>query len=197
MYYIVGLGNPGEKYKNTRHNTGWLLLDACIDALGLPTPHQSSKLSGRVSEGVVEGTEVTCLYPDTFMNHSGTAVAKLVPQNEAAQLIVLYDDIDLPFGEVKVSFGRGDGGHNGIKSIASSLGTKDFVRVRIGIASATVWPWESGAVRRPKGDALASYVLGTLTKKEAAVVADMATWVPNLVATIIRDGKEVAMQEYN
>jgi peptidyl-tRNA hydrolase, PTH1 family len=197
MHYIVGLGNPGEKYKNTRHNIGWLLLDACIDALGLPAPHQSSKASGRISEGVVVGTEVICLYPDTFMNHTGKAVAKLVPPTETLRLIVLYDDIDLPLGEVKVSFGRGDGGHNGIKSIVESLHTKDFIRVRIGIASATVWPWETGAVRRPKGDALAKYVLGTLTKKETAVVAEMAKWLPDLVTTIIRDGKEVAMQEYN
>lgn len=197
MHYIVGLGNPGEEYAQTRHNIGWLLLDACIASLQLPTPHQSSKASGRVSEGVVEGQEVTCLYPDTFMNHSGTAVAKLVPPQEADKLIVLYDDIDLPFGEVKVSFGRGDGGHNGIKSIVASLGTKDFIRVRIGIASATVWPWETGDVRRPKGDALAKYVLGSLTKKETTLVAEVAKWMPDLLKTIIRDGREVAMQDYN
>lgn len=131
------------------------------------------------------------------MNHSGTAVAKLVPTNAVDKLIVLYDDIDLPLGSVKVSFGRGDGGHNGIKSIITSLHTKDFIRVRIGIARATVWPWETGDVRRPKGSSLATYVLGTFSKKEVTIVAELAHWLPDVVKTIVCDGREIAMQNYN
>jgi peptidyl-tRNA hydrolase, PTH1 family len=197
MMYIVGLGNPGEKYADTRHNVGWLLLDAFVTEAGLPHPHQSAEYSGRVSEGVAYGVEVACLYPDTFMNHSGSAVKKLVPKNVVAQLVVLYDDVDLPLGEVKVSFGRGDGGHNGIKSIIASLGTKDFVRVRIGVAQKTVWPWEKGVVRRPRGDALGTFVLASFTKKERHELEAVASTVVEVLRVILTEGKEVAMNRFN
>src|SRR5690606_4374873 len=133
MYYIVGLGNPGKEYEHTRHNVGFFLLEIFAQEAGLPSFHESNAQSGYVSQGVFEGEEVTLLMPTTFMNASGSAVAKLVPAGSSDKLVVVYDDIDLPVGELRVSFGRGDGGHNGVKSIIEKLGTKDFVRIRIGV----------------------------------------------------------------
>jgi len=134
MLYIIGIREiPGKEYEHTRHNVGWMVLDYLV-SLSLPSPVSSSKYAGRISAGVLAGEEVMLLYPDTFMNKSGSAVKKLVPKGQEGNLVVVYDDVDIPVGEIKVSFGRGDGGHNGIKSIVASLGTKEFTRVRIGIA---------------------------------------------------------------
>ena len=197
MNYLVGLGNPGEKYANSRHNVGFMMLEACIIHFGLPQPHDSKQYAGRVSEGMIHEEEVACLFPDTFMNHSGTAVAKLVPKAKVAELVVLYDDVDLALGEVKVSFGRGDGGHNGIKSIIASLGTKDFVRVRIGVAQKTVWPWEKGDVRRPKGEKMGNFVLANFTKKERQELDALAPKVADIIGALVVEGKEAAMNRFN
>lgn len=194
MHYIVGLGNPGEQYERTRHNVGWLVLDVWRNAVGLPTLHQSSKYAGRVSEGVVAGREVVVLYPDTFMNQSGSAVAKLVPNAEVSQLVVVYDDVDLPLGEIKVSKGRGDGGHNGVKSIIAKLGTKDFVRVRVGICPRSFWTKEP---KRPKGAKLPKYVLGKFTNRELKEVEQVTAKVGEVIETIVTDGVERAMERCN
>ncbi len=197
MHFIIGLGNPGEKYAGTRHNVGFFMLLHFIGMHGLPEPHASSKYGGKLSEGMVGSEEVKCLFPDTYMNHSGTAAAKLVPKGHVEQLIVLYDDVDLPLGEFKVSFGRGDGGHNGIRSLIASLGSKDFVRVRIGVAQRTVWPWERGEIRRPKGERMGNFVLASFTKKERQELEALA---PNVVAAVtdaIIEGREAAMNRFN
>ena len=99
MYYIVGLGNPGEKYAKQRHNVGWMVLDDLVTDAGLPTPVTSGKYSGRVSECLIGGEEVVLLYPDTFMNNSGAAVRKLVPKGEEDNVVLIYDDVDIPIGE--------------------------------------------------------------------------------------------------
>ncbi len=197
MHYIVGLGNPGEKYQDTRHNVGWLMLEAFIKAHGLPEPHQSGKYSGLVSEGFVNGQEVVCLFPDTHMNNSGAAVKKLVPKGENEKLIVVYDDVDLPIGEMKISFGRGSGGHNGVESIIKSLGAKDFVRVRVGVAQKTFWPWEKGEVRRPKGEKMGDFVLASFTKKEREQLDLLAPTVSDAVTAIVTEGHMAAMGRFN
>lgn len=197
MFYIIGLGNPGEKYQHSRHNVGWLMVDAFVELLGLPGFVASSKYAGAVSEGVVLGVEVSVLKPDTYMNKSGSAARKLVPQGEESRMVVVYDDVDLPLGEFKVSVGRGDGGHNGIKSLVSSLGTKEFVRVRIGIAQKTVWPWEKGETRRPSGTALPRFVLKDFTRREHEALTALAPRVANCLKTILTDGPEAAMNRFN
>jgi len=193
MKYIVGLGNPGTEYSNTRHNVGWVALDYLIDTVGLPSHFASSKYAGRVSEGMLGAKEVTFLYPDTFMNKSGSAVQKLVPKGQSEDLIVVYDDVDIPVGEIKVSFGRGDGGHNGIKSIVSSLGTKDFARVRIGIAPKSFF----GKTKRPKGDRLPKHVLGDFKKREQNDLEEGLQKAKEAIELIVQGGVEVAMGRYN
>ncbi|MCB9818456.1 aminoacyl-tRNA hydrolase [Candidatus Nomurabacteria bacterium] len=195
MYYIVGLGNPGEKYSNTRHNVGWLALDYFLVENQLPAFVSSKQFSGKVTEGVVAESEVKVLYPDTYMNNSGSAVVKFVPKDDISKLIVVHDDIDLPFGEVKIGKGRGAGGNNGVQSIIEKLDSRDFVRVRIGIAPKSLW---SGEIKRPAGGGpLERFVLkpfGLLEKKD---LPELYKKVQLAIELIISEGVEKAMNKVN
>lgn len=195
MFYIVGLGNPGEKYVGTRHNIGWHVLNYCIEEWKLPSLIQDNSLSGEVTDGVVSGVEVAVLYPSTFMNNSGTAVAKMVPKNETGQLIVVHDDIDLPLGEVKIGKGRGAGGNNGVNSIIEKLGTKEFIRVRIGIAPKSIW---TGQAKRPAGGGpLERFVLQRFSPREQKQLTFVQEKVRYAIETILSEGLEAAMNQYN
>lgn len=195
MFYIVALGNPGLKYQLTRHNVGFLALDFFAKKNSLPKAVKSAKYLGEVSEAVVANTEVTLLYPDTYMNNSGLAVKKLVASGQENNLVAIYDDVALPFGEVKVSFSRGAGGHNGIKSIIDSLGTKDFVRVRIGVAATSFW---TGKLKVLTGDQLAKFVLSPFSKKEQEKLEqEILPQVTEILLLIIKDGYVKAMNQFN
>lgn len=198
MYYVVGLGNPGDLYHNSRHNIGWHVLDAVCAEKNFPQPILDKKYSGKTTQGMIGGLPVTLLYPDTFMNHSGKAVQKLVSPKDAERLMVIYDDIALPFGTVRISFGRGSGGHNGIESITTALGTKDFVRVRMGIGKVGFWPWEKkGEVKRPSGDKLAKYVLGNFSMTERGKLADVCARGVEAISDCIAQGHVKAMNIHN
>src|SRR5690606_16756246 len=125
---------------------------------------------GEMFEGSVSGKDARIIFPDTYMNHSGRTVKKAVEDDPEGSVVIVYDDVDLPFGEFKLSFGRGAGGHNGLKSIIEELGTPEFSRVRIGIAPVNWF----GKMVRPQGDRLADYVLGNLTNREAAKLRSVA-----------------------
>lgn len=197
MYYLVGLGNTGAEYATTRHNVGWLVLDNLCERHHIPEAILQNSVSGRVSAGKIAGVPVSVLYPETMMNNSGAAMRKFVPDGEGKRTVVFYDDIDLPLGEVRVSFGRGDGGHNGIKSIIEKVGTRDFVRVRIGIGKVGFWPWERGQLKRPQGEKLPKYVLGKFSKHELAEVEKVTGLVNEIVTTIVQYGHTAAMNRYN
>ncbi len=195
MFYIVGLGNPGEKYATTRHNVGWLALDYFCEHSLLPKPVMQKAMSGRTTEGVVEGKTVRVLYPETFMNNSGAAVAKLVPKEKAAHLIVIHDDIDIPFGEMKIVQRRGDGGNNGIKSIVAALQTKEFIRIRVGIAPKSFW---TGKVVRPAGGGpLERFVLKPFSKSESVQLPEVFEDISGALRTIFKSGADAAMNQYN
>lgn len=195
MFYIVGLGNPGKKYERTRHNVGWQVLDLTLQAWNLPSLIEEKAVSGRTTEGTVHGEFVKVLYPDTFMNNSGAAVVKFVLKDEIEHLIVVHDDIDLPLGEVKVAKGRGAGGNNGVKSIIGTLGSKAFVRIRIGIAPKSFF---TGDMKRPAGGGpLERFVLkpfGVLEQRELPAVYETAR---EAIETVLRDGVEAAMNQCN
>jgi len=193
MYYLVPLGNPGEKYETTRHNVGWLAVDYCKNLWRLPELVESGSASGRVTDGVVNNVEVKVLYPDTFMNNSGSAVVKLVPQSEINHLIVVHDDIDLPFGEIKLVQGKGGGGNNGVSSIIQKLGSKDFIRVRIGIAPTSFW---TGKTKRPAGGGpLERFVLKPFTTAEQKELDFVYEKVKAAIESIVVDGLESAMNK--
>ena len=153
MFLIVGLGNPGKEYQKTRHNIGFLALDAIAKEYDFPTFKLSKKHSSLISEGILNSIKVTLAKPQTFMNNSGKAVQSLLPKPGLGipkprlgntrlgnTLVVVHDDIDIPLGKVKFSKGSGSAGHKGVESIIQSLGTKDFTRIRIGIQPSTGKP---------------------------------------------------------
>lgn len=168
MYIVVGLGNPGEEYSRTRHNTGRMAA-AEVDKLG------SRKLK--------------VLVPDTFMNHSGKFVAKYVKSKKAAEkLIVIYDDLDLPLGSMKVSFNRGSGGHRGVESIIKALKTEAFIRIRIGISPR----------KKPGGEAaVEKHILGEFRKPEMEILKKVFKKAAQAVEKIVEEGLAPAMTEFN
>ncbi len=187
MITIVGLGNIGEEYKNTRHNVGWIVLESFINEHGLPSLVDSGKVSGAISEGMIGNTEVTILFPHTFMNNSGSAVRKVLSKDtDLKTLVVVHDDIDLPFGEVKIGIGRGSSGHNGVQSIIDTLSSKEFVRVRIGIGEKNIF----GILKRPRGEALSNFVLGMFKKGDSEKLEEIKKKADTAVMAIIQDGVE-------
>jgi len=195
MKYIVALGNPGEKYKNNRYNVGFMAVDIIIEEFRLPSLIESKSCSGLITEGVIGENETKILYPDTYMNNSGSAVAKLVAKSEISSMVVVHDDIDLPFGEIKIGKNQGAGGNNGVKSIIEKLGSKEFSRVRIGIAPKSFW---TGKTNRPKGGGpLERFVLkpfGITEKKELSEVLSKAS---SAIKIILEEGVDSAMNRLN
>jgi peptidyl-tRNA hydrolase, PTH1 family len=134
MKLIIGLGNPGNKYQNTRHNIGWMIVDLLA---GKSRWHTSKNNNAEYTHIEIDGKDTELVKPLTFMNKSGSSVAKIVKKhnlNSAEDLIVIHDDLDIAFGNYKVQKDRSAAGHNGVKSIIEHLGTQDFTRIRIGIA---------------------------------------------------------------
>jgi len=184
---IVGLGNPGKEYESTRHNLGFMLIDKLA--------HDSSIAVGRrecsslVGHGEIEGVRTKLAKPQTFMNLSGPAVscllAKIESESAVEQLVVISDDLALPLGKIRIRERGTAGGHNGLKSIIASLGTNEFVRLRIGIQP-----------DHPISDSK-RFVLDTFSKSERAVVAEVLDQSANAIRTIIRDGALKAMSEFN
>jgi len=177
MWFIVGLGNPGEAYELTRHNTGQVVL-AEIDKAGLLPPKKAQLIE-----------------LDSMMNNSGKAVCKLVKSKKAAQnLVVIYDDLDLPIGTYKLSYNRGDGGHRGLGSIIRALKTREFLRVRVGIAPST----PSGKVKKPKGEeAVIKFILGQFKPAELATIKKLAKKISSTLEVLVADGREKAMSVGN
>ena len=136
MKLIVGLGNPGEEYARTRHNTGFLTMDALAERLNVRVRRRS--FNALTEKLVHKGEQVILMKPQTFMNNSGEAVGKAVRYyhlDPAKDVLVIYDDLDLPAGKIRLREKGSAGGHNGIKSIIAHLGTSDFCRIRVGIGS--------------------------------------------------------------
>jgi len=189
MHTLLGLGNPGSEYENTRHNAGRIVLNEVMKIWGWGRMFRSAELGGEMSEGAISGASARVLFPDTYMNHSGRVAKKVGVEG----LIVVYDEVDLPFGEFKLSYSRGAGGHNGLKSVIDELGTPDFLRVRVGVAQRNWF----GRVVRPRGDRLADYVLGELTKKERSKLEEVAKEVSKALESVVKEGREKAMTKYN
>ena len=181
---IVGLGNPGTEYHETRHNAGFMVLDRLADLADISVTRKA--FSGLCGEGRWQGERLFLLKPQTYMNLSCRSVAaalrfyKLSPAN----LIVVHDELDLPFGQVKVKEGGGHGGHNGMRSLMEELGTGDVLRIRVGIG------------RPAKGDPV-KYVLGNFGKDEVPLLPQVIDGVCDLLGLLLREGAPKAMSLYN
>lgn len=194
-YIIVGLGNPGEEYKDTRHNSGRIMLEYFRVARDFPEWKEEKKIKALVSKGKVGKESVLLVEPDNFMNNSGKSVTLLIAsKKQAEKTIVIYDDIDLPLGTIKISFNRSSGGHNGLESVIRSLKTREFVRVRIGVSKMNA----KGVAKKPKGEeAVLKFLLGKFKKDEIEILKKISKKVSCALEMIVLEGRERAMGEYN
>jgi peptidyl-tRNA hydrolase, PTH1 family len=186
MWVIVGLGNPGEEYARTRHNLGFQIVNELARRHGLAFDDKRAK--SRVAAGQIAGQRVALAKPFTYMNLIGQSVVglcqwyKVEPQRE---LLVIYDDLDLPFGVLRLRERGSPGTHNGMKSVIGQLGSQVFPRIRVGIGQG------------PPGRDAASYVLGRFTREEEAALPEIHARAADAVEVIVREGFTVAMNRYN
>jgi PTH1 family peptidyl-tRNA hydrolase len=194
-WVIVGLGNPGEEYDATRHNTGRMALDFFARTAELGEWKEDKKAKAHVASGLLHKNTVVLVAPDTFMNKSGAAVSKFVKSQKAAEkMIVVYDDLDLPLGSMKLSFDRGSGGHRGVESIAKAVKTKRFVRVRIGISPTTA----SGAPRKPQGEKVVNnFILSKFKPNDIVELKKIFKKAGEAITCTILEGREIAMNRFN
>jgi len=185
MFLMVGLGNPGTEYARTRHNLGFMLVDKL--AADAAVNIRRSECQSLVGSGLIENRRVKLAKPQTFMNLSGDAVSCLIskPELDAAALIVISDDLALPFGAIRLRQRGSAGGHNGLKSIIGALGTNEFIRLRIGIQP-----------DHPLSDAK-SFVLNEFTKAEKESLAEILERAAEAMRSVLRDGVAKAMSLYN
>ncbi|MBO9349362.1 aminoacyl-tRNA hydrolase [Chloroflexus sp. MS-G] len=186
MWLIVGLGNPGERYARTRHNVGFRSVETLAERHSLTFRQQ--RANSQLAEGIIHGQRVVLVKPQTYMNLSGQAVSALrnwYKIDPAHELLVIYDDLDLPFARIRIRERGSAGTHNGMRSIVAQLGTTEFPRLRVGIG-------------QPPGkmDA-ADYVLSRFTPEEEAVLPDVLARVADAVDVILREGLITAMNRYN
>lgn len=195
QYVIVGLGNPGAEYANTRHNAGRMVLEQFRKKNDFPEWSVDKSLKALVSKGAWGKDKVVLLMPDNFMNVSGKSVAPLVKNaKDAERTVVVYDDLDLPLGGMKISFNRSSGGHKGVESIIKALKTKAFARLRIGICPTT----PSGKPRKPKGeDALLEFIVGEFKKPEMETMKKVTKKGAEALALILDEGREIATGKVN
>ncbi|TSC54933.1 MAG: peptidyl-tRNA hydrolase, PTH1 family [Parcubacteria group bacterium LiPW_30] len=194
-YTIVGLGNPGEEYELTRHNTGRIVLSALHKKENLSPFKLDKKLKALVSEGKIGKDKIEVIFPETFMNKSGVSITPLIKnKKQAERLIVVHDDLDLPLGTMKISFNRGSGGHKGIESIIKAIKTEAFVRVRIGVSPKTT----KGKAKKPKGEEkIVNFIIGKFSKIEQETLKKVGKQVSEAIVTLVKDGREKAMGDFN
>lgn len=178
MYIAIGLGNPGEEYKYTRHNTGKMFVSYAEENLSEKTKRN-----------------IKFLHQDTFMNKTGDFVAKNIKnKKEISKLIVIYDDIDLPLGSLRVSYNRSSGGHKGLESIIRSLKTREFIRMRIGITPTT----PKGKLKKPNTEgAVEKFILGDFKPAEKKNLEKVFVEAGNVLEILVQDGVHSAMNRFN
>ena len=185
MYIIAGLGNPTKEYDNTRHNAGFSVIDALADRYNITVTERKHKaLCGK---GMIEGQKVILAKPQTFMNLSGESIRSLLDFYKISEeeLIVIYDDISLAPGQLRVRPKGSAGGHNGIKNIIAHLGSQEFARIRVGVGE------------KPKEMDLAAYVLSRFSKGEQEIMQDAYKTAAMAAVAIMNDGIDSAMNRFN
>jgi PTH1 family peptidyl-tRNA hydrolase len=183
---IVGLGNPGIEYQFTPHNMGFLAVDRIAEQCGVPVNNRHCR--AQTARTRIAGHEALLAKPETYMNLSGAAVRELVEEYEAQpeeDLVLLYDEMDLPFGTLRVRPGGRSAGHNGVESVMAALGTQEVTRVRMGIGP-----------DYPVGDG-AKYVLSQFKKAQLAVVDQVLDQAAEAVQVILAEGVQAAMNRFN
>ncbi|MBS6396954.1 MAG: aminoacyl-tRNA hydrolase [Clostridiales bacterium] len=186
MYIIAGLGNPGRKYEKTRHNVGFQVIDRLAEKYHIDM--NTKKHKAVCGTGVIEGMKVLLVKPQTYMNLSGESIReaadfyKIDPEEE---LLVIYDDVSLKPGQLRIRKKGSAGGHNGIKSIIQHLGTQAFPRIKVGVGE------------KPEGYDLADYVLGHFSGEDEKEMREAYGRAAQAAAAILTEGPDRAMNEYN
>jgi peptidyl-tRNA hydrolase, PTH1 family len=186
MWMVVGLGNPGAKYLLNRHNIGFMALDNFTASLGdLPSKEDKKAVTCKFK---LEGHDLLLVKPQTFMNKSGEAVQPLMAFHkvELSNLIVVHDEIEIPFGEIRIQRNRGAGGHNGLKSINELLGTQDYWRMRLGVGRPPI----------PQMD-VAAWVLQNFSKEEMSQMSTFLNAAGDALECIIFEGGDKAANKFN
>lgn len=195
MHYITALGNPGEEYRNTRHNVGRIALEEFAKKNDFSDWVLDKKIKALSSKGKIRKEEVHLIEPETFMNKSGLSLQSMIKSKKKAEnLIVIHDDLDLPIGKFKISFNKSSGGHRGVESVIKTIKTEAFTRVRVGISPAT----QSGKLKKPKGEKeVADFILGEFKKSEMEILKKISKKVSDALEILITEGREKAMGEFN
>lgn len=185
---IAGLGNPGKEYQATRHNIGFRAVEQFAKENSFSEFSFSKKYNSLVSETAFNNQKVIVCQPQTFMNNSGTAIAKLVKQYKTENLIIVHDDIDLPLGIIRIAKNRGSAGHNGVESIIEKINSEDFIRVRVGINN------KSQTNRPVKSEA---FVLKKFTKEEEKIIEEILDRTSAVIRSALQEGLEKTMNRFN
>lgn len=185
MYYIVGLGNPGLKYENTRHNAGFITIDYLARKYDIDV--RKIKFKSLIGQGVISGQKIMLVKPQTYMNNSGEAIREIFNyfDFDHDKLIVIYDDIDIDFGSIRIRKKGSAGTHNGMKSIIYNLKFDDFPRIKVSVG------------KKPEYMDLANFVLSGFLKDEAKIIEDEVILAGDAIKMIIEEGIEKAMSIYN
>jgi len=185
MYIIAGLGNPTKEYAGTRHNVGFAVIDKLADEYNISMDIKKHKAI--CGKGVIAGQKVVLVKPQTFMNLSGESLREVIDfyKEDIDKMLVIFDDISLDVGKLRLRPMGSAGGHNGIKSIIANLGTDQFKRIKFGVGD------------KPRGYDLANWVLGRFSKEQQEVVNEGIANACKAVETILSDGIEVGMNKYN
>ena len=186
MFAIIGLGNPGKEYENTRHNAGFNSVDAIAKKYGIDI--SKSEFKSKVGQGFIDGQKVILVKPQTYMNNSGEAVREVVDfykLDSTSEIMIIYDDISLDVGMIRVRDKGSAGGHNGIKSIIAHLGSEAFLRIRVGVGD-----------KGENGD-LVKHVLGTFKGDDETTIKESYEKAVDAATLILNDNLEKAMNIYN
>ncbi|HEY4714961.1 MAG TPA: aminoacyl-tRNA hydrolase [Candidatus Paceibacterota bacterium] len=195
MFTIVGLGNPGVEYENTRHNAGREILKIISKKEGFSEWKEEGKLKALLSAGKIGKNKVQLVLPNNMMNNSGASVVPIIKsKKDLAQLVVIYDDMDLPMGKIKISHNRSSGGHRGLESIIKKLKSEEFTRIRVGISVAT----PSGKIKKPKGEkAVIQYLMSPMKDKELTELKKTSKTISLALDTFMTSGLQSAMTNFN
>ncbi len=193
-YYIVGLGNAGERYRSTRHNVGFMTVDILREIWGFEDWKFDDAKRALISEGEFSNRRIVLFKPDSFMNTSGVSVGRLRKDGMMPdKLIIVHDEIDLPLGLVKFVHGRGSGGHRGVESVMKTLETKSFFRFRVGVSPVS----DSGEINRPRGkERVHVFILGKLSDHEKEEIKKAGIRIGKYIETFLKDGFERTVSSF-
>lgn len=185
LHVVAGLGNPGDKYRETRHNMGFFVIDALSSAYAIPLVRR--KFDAFYGRGSIKGTEVILVKPQSYMNRSGIPIYRLIEYFGIAHrnMLVIHDDIDLVYGRIKIKVKGGHGGHNGVRSIIDTLGNGDFIRLRLGIG------------RSENESNVTGHVLGRFQSDEKKMLEQIVARSRDAAVTILCEGTKEGMNRFN